>query len=1284
MLDSSVDDVTDEIYHLTQLVRETDGNAVELDLSVIEAAKIKDCLLYPSDKAFEYLSNGPPIPSGIKMLKFVDDIYVLGSSVAEAQRNYGFVSYVLKGHDLPAEDLKKFENWLSQLEGGIERRGHLLGYDYLPSNDGLYPTMSADPSLEPLGPTSMTKRSASSALASLYDPLGLLIEHDILGRSIWRSICQETKEWDVTISHQLQQHVVRWTRESTRICKVVSTQRFLPYDSELILSTDASKDAWGADLRLKSHPDVRLSAKGGLYVTANLSWSIPRKELDALHRGLLWVRTLSAYLPITTVYGKNQAPVNNLSPEVPIYPLVVAIDSELTVYRLRRPANDERLPSPEKRRLQAVRDLCAQLNATVRHIPSGCNPADSISRYSMGRIFDGTKLPEAIDSSKVIYDPHDVPDEEKDLKIDGEVYCSIASSMDDVGWAPPAEPTNTSNAGCCRSAASNLDHDCTIGNAGCFAVLAPTTSWSSTSTTGSTILGCESTSTSTTSTVVNAGRGQGKQPELGNHDPSQKSMAMIQCTKCPSPCETTDPNLCGRCHLINCDGLDIPDIDKTDLTAEMKDELRRLARHIDTSRGSDADLSSLQDNIEFNDDLNTCLRRCQSEDEDLAKFRDYLSGHVPRGSVGMRTTTFNRMEHHCYLDPNGIIRQRPWYEGPSREDDDADGMIYLGRIKVCATRRRKLRLYLQRRFMGRGLSKIISKTTSSCTLCLKARASKAIRYANNAVQDMVVTQLWQLVGIDILGPYGRASTRNRGGDSHGENTYLLDPSKDYYALVCQDAVSGFIASRPLRNCKGPTIAAAIHSIFCEHGPPSVALCDKAHGSILSKAVISMMAKHRCRLYCLPGYSAHLSFWERAHRDLTETARTISGSSEDAMEQLYNLMLAIRIYNCSPKHWTYMSPSYLHYSYGGRLPGDAPPSTIDYDKLDSRYLNAEYLPFARGLLPVLSDYQERMRSSVEEYVEAWRQKQADLRERYIKETPQCDQLAAFDLVYMLNAPDVDIGNHLISKWRGPYTVVSMAGSSMAKLIFGVVLPSDYGGSLRLSDDGKSIENWPLPDKLVQAATRNLVPANSLKKLIYEHYRRGIRVYQDIRGDFSTMEASNDGSDQSRILRERTRQLCSQRSSDESTPERSSPSTPECDAGPSSSSSSSATDPVPEGQRSNDLELTTTTTTARFGSRLTDYPQNGWLVASTSRVYVGLAVVSNDTVTSNSTVYCGKETKLVHIQPITLGLLGDLSISPDVDSVIVQQEELVYVAPSTRNLTRSLLTRTQNLLERLCKL
>ncbi|KAF4653769.1 hypothetical protein FOL47_010294 [Perkinsus chesapeaki] len=1301
MLDSTVDDVTDEIYGLTQLVSTAEEDVNYLDMAELDSTHVKDCLLLPSDEAYDYLREGPSVPRRVKLLKFVDDIYALGSSVEEAQRNYSFASHVLKGHDLPAEDLKKFENWLSQVAEGVEKRGHLLGYDYLPSSDGLYPTMSAE---RPQGDLSMTKRSASSVLASLYDPLGILIEHDILARSIWRNICLEAKDWEQTVSRPLQQQVTKWAIESIHICQAVSTRRYLPYDSELILSTDASKDAWGADLRLKSRPDTRLSAKGALYSSANLPWSIPRKELDALHRGLVWVKALSPFLPVPTIYGKNQAPLNKLCPDIPTYPLVVAIDSELTVYRLKRPSNDERLQSPEKRRLQAIRDLCVQLHATVRHIPSGCNPADSISRYSMGKAFNGAKLVEAIDSDTVIYDPFEPLETSQDLDVEETLCCSIASSIDDAGWALT---TPLTNAGCCSLSAPTYDNDiCTIANAGCGASLAPDSTIISSTICGSGNLTCMTTSTpSTSSTVVDAGRGQGEQPELGKGYPHKNSQATTHGTSYPSLSEKSTPYPCqGRCHLINCDGLDVPDIDKTDLVAELKVELKSLARHIDTSRGIEADLTQLADNIDFNADLVVCLKRCQSEDEDLLKFRDYLLGRVPKSSVGLRSTVFDRFEGHCYLDPNGIIRQRPWYEGPAREDD-VDGTIYLGTSRyaklvasiLCAIYhyvlshpgQRKLRLFLQRRYSGRGLTKIIAKTTSSCTLCLKARASKAIRYANNAVQDMVVTQLWQLIGIDILGPYGRASTRDRGGANRGEHVYQLDPAKDYYALVCQDGVSGFIASRPLRDCKGSTIAAALHSVFCEHGPPSVALCDKAHGSLLSKSVLSIMAKHRCRLYCLPGYSPHESFWERSHRDLAETVRTISGSADDPADHLFNLMLAIRIYNCSPKHWTYMSPSYLHYSYGGRLPGDAPPSTIRFDKLDSRYINAEYLPFARGLLPVLADYQERMRSSVEEYVEAWRQKQADLRERYIKETPQCDCLRAFDLVYLLNAPDVDIGNHLSTKWRGPYTVVSMAGSSMARLVYGVVLPTDYGGILEVSDDKKSISNWPLPDKLLQAATRNLIPAKSLQSLIYDHYRRGIRVYQDIHGDFATMDASMDGSDQSKIQLERARQLCSQRSvgtSIDGPMLRPSSLTAEEDLGcPSSSSSSSTVPPVPEVQRcSTSTGSQSRSTTATFGSRLCVYPQDGWLVASTSRVYSGLGVVSARSSTSNATVYCGPETKLVNINPVDLGRLGDLSISPDVESVIVEQRELIYIAPSTRSLTRSLLTRTSNLLERLHQL
>ncbi|EER19175.1 hypothetical protein Pmar_PMAR028640 [Perkinsus marinus ATCC 50983] len=717
MLDSVVDDTIDEIYDLSQLAAEIDGDTFEVAVKSIDPERIKSALLYPSEEGYDYLYDGPPIPSHVKMLKFVDDIYALGSTVAEAQRNYRFVSYLLKGHDLPAEDLKKFENWICKSVAGIETRGHLLGYDYLPSNDGLYPTMSAKP---PEGLTHMSKRSSSSILASLYDPLGLIIEQDILARSIWRRICQEIKEWDQIIPYQLQQQVIRWASETTQVCKTISTSRYTPYDAELVLSTDASKDAWGADLRLKSRPDVRLAAKGALYTNSTLSWSIPRKELDALYRGLLWTQALSAYLPIKSIYGENQAPLSKLSPGVPIYRLVVAIDSELTVYRLKRPSNDTRLPAPERRRLQAIRNLCVQLDATVRHIPSGCNPADSVSRYAMGRDFDGHKLSEAIDSASVIYDyREDTNDEEWQFNED--IYCHVASCIHDperdllfspipsvtAGCCATLAPPTTANAGCYATLAPP-----TTANAGCYATLAPNITYAY----GSRPF-CPTTLWLSLSTVVDVGCGQTVQSEQEIRGPYQKMKSKAKLGVYPSRSPTATNIGCGgRCCLINCDGIDVPNIDKTDLSAELKDELKNLARHIDVSRGTEADLSHLQDSIEFNSDLNTCLRRCQSEDEDLAKFRDYLLGKLPRRSVGMRSTTFDRMESHCHLDQDGIIRQRPWYEGPSREDD-VDGMIYLGGSRyarlVCSllcviyhyvlahTGQRKLRLYLQRRFIGK-------------------------------------------------------------------------------------------------------------------------------------------------------------------------------------------------------------------------------------------------------------------------------------------------------------------------------------------------------------------------------------------------------------------------------------------------------------------------------------------------------------------------------------------------------------------------------------------------------
>ncbi|EER10405.1 hypothetical protein Pmar_PMAR002513 [Perkinsus marinus ATCC 50983] len=285
---------------------------------------------------------------------------------------------------------------------------------------------------------------------------------------------------------------------------------------------------------------------------------------------------------------------------------------------------------------------------------------------------------------------------------------------------------------------------------------------------------------------------------------------------------------------------------------------------------------------------------------------------------------------------------------------------------------------------------------------------------------------------------------------------------------------------------------------------------------MTRAVRSILAKHGVRQYTLPGYSQHLTFWERSHRDLAQTSRAIEASSATPDDYIFSYLLAVRSYNSTPRYWSSLSPSSLHYSYRQRLPGDLPldfPS-IDWDKLEVKYLNVDYLPYVRSLLPTLADQQEKIKITVQEYVDAWQQKQADLRERSIRESPQDYRLELYDLVYISETSDSAIGRHLSSTWRGPLTVVRLAGTAMAYLFEGILLPNDYGGKLRVSDDGNSIENGPEHSKLVYASLKNLVPARALQSLIYDHYEKGTRVYQDTNGDLVTMPASTDGTDQSK--------------------------------------------------------------------------------------------------------------------------------------------------------------------------
>ncbi|KAF4704843.1 hypothetical protein FOZ63_015697, partial [Perkinsus olseni] len=85
--------------------------------------------------------------------------------------------------------------------------------------------------------------------------------------------------------------------------------------------------------------------------------------------------------------------------------------------------------------------------------------------------------------------------------------------------------------------------------------------------------------------------------------------------------------------------------------------------------------------------------------------------------------------------------------------------------------------------------------------------------------------------------------------------------------------------------------------------------------------------------------------------------------------------------------------------------------------------------------------EKTKASVQVYIDSWRSKQAELRERSIKETPQDYRLSLYDLVCTTEVAN-SIGGYQNSNWRGPLTVVRLAGTSMVYLFDGTErLPND---------------------------------------------------------------------------------------------------------------------------------------------------------------------------------------------------------------------------------------------------
>ncbi|KAF4695849.1 hypothetical protein FOZ60_003018 [Perkinsus olseni] len=204
MLEADLHDISDEIYNTTVIAKRLDPtrpSTATIPGHHLSDEDLEKVLLCSTNDNLDWIKYGPQIPLNISMVWFVDDVYVGGESKTHAIDCYSYAAHIYEGHHKLFDPNKNFTSWYDVNCGEHpdqrETSKKLLGYLFRQSTGLLHAVYDAD--LVP-ATGSMTKRKASSYLLSLYDPLGLILEQTMIGRLIWRSITEVTKDWDATIT----------------------------------------------------------------------------------------------------------------------------------------------------------------------------------------------------------------------------------------------------------------------------------------------------------------------------------------------------------------------------------------------------------------------------------------------------------------------------------------------------------------------------------------------------------------------------------------------------------------------------------------------------------------------------------------------------------------------------------------------------------------------------------------------------------------------------------------------------------------------------------------------------------------------------------------------------------------------------------------------------------------------------------------------------------------------------------------------------------------------------
>ena len=82
----------------------------------------------------------------------------------------------------------------------------------------------------------VTKRNILSYIASIYDPLGFISPSHVIGKLIYRELCEEGVSWDSEVSKRLKTRFEKWAKDIS--CIKTEIPRSIPLNIESVTSLD--------------------------------------------------------------------------------------------------------------------------------------------------------------------------------------------------------------------------------------------------------------------------------------------------------------------------------------------------------------------------------------------------------------------------------------------------------------------------------------------------------------------------------------------------------------------------------------------------------------------------------------------------------------------------------------------------------------------------------------------------------------------------------------------------------------------------------------------------------------------------------------------------------------------------------------------------------------------------------------------------------------------------------------------------------------------------------------